>query len=98
MLLEKNREVFAIELPFTLLKLLLIKKYTKLDNFCAIPMLGLMLLNYILTRCVNLLKPDFIRVGISVRKPIDQQLDKTVPVALNVCSCTICNEKKQTLN
>ena len=45
-------------------------------------LLGLMPANYTTTRCVNPCPPVFIRVGISIQKPIESHLDRTRPVAL----------------
>ena len=53
--------------------------------------LGLMPANYTRTRCVNPCPPVFIRVGISIQKPVDSHLDKTRPVALKIWSCLIFN-------
>ena len=50
-------------------------------------LLGLMPANHTPTRCVNPCPPVFIRVGISIQKPVDSHLDKTRPVALKIWSC-----------
>ena len=54
-------------------------------------LLGLMPANYTPTRCVNSCPPVFIRVGISIQKPVDSHLDKTRPVALKRWSCLFIN-------
>ena len=54
-------------------------------------LLGLMPANYTPTRCANPCLPIFIRVGISIQKPVDSHLDKTRPVALNIWSSLIFN-------
>ena len=61
-----------------------LQKYTNL-------LLGLMPVNYTPTRCVNPCPPVFIRVGISIQKPVDSHLDKTRPVALKIWSCLLFN-------
>ena len=43
------------------------------------------------TRCANPCPPIFIRVGISIQKPVDSHLDKTRPVSLKIWSCLIFN-------
>ena len=50
-------------------------------------LLELMPVNYTPTRCANPCPPVFIRVGISIQKPVDSYLDKTRPVALKIWSC-----------
>ena len=49
--------------------------------------------NYTPTQCANPCPPVFIRVGISIQKPVDSHLDKTKPVALKIWSCLIFNEQ-----
>ena len=56
-------------------------------------LLGLMPANYAPTRCVNPCPPVLIRVGTSIQKPLDSQLDKARPVALKKWSCLIFNEQ-----
>ena len=56
-------------------------------------LLGLMLANLIPTRCVIPCPLVFIRVGISIQKPVDSHLDKTRLVALKVWSCLIFNSQ-----
>ena len=58
---------------------------------CANLLLELMPANYTLTRCANPCPPVFIRVGISIQKPVDSHRDKTRPVALKIWSCLIFN-------
>ena len=68
-----------------------IRKYT---NICkSIVLLVFMPANYIPTRCVNPCPPVFIRVGISIQKPVDSHLDKTKPVALKIWSWLIFKEQ-----
>ena len=47
--------------------------------------------NYTPTRCVNPCPPVFIRVGISIQKPVDSHLDKIRPAVLKKLSCLIFN-------
>ena len=54
-----------------------------------------MLATYILTRCVKPCPPVLLRVGISVQRQIDFNLNKTRPIALKIWSCLIFNEKDQ---
>ena len=54
-------------------------------------LLELMPANYTPTRCANPCPLVFIRVGISIQKPVDSHLDKTRPVALKIWSCLIFN-------
>ena len=55
-------------------------------------LLGLMPANYTPTRCVNPCPPVFLRVGISIQKPVDPHLDKIRPFALKIWSCLIFDE------
>ena len=52
-------------------------------------LLELTLANYTPTRCVNLCRPAFRRVGISIQKRVDSYIDKTRPAALKIWSCLI---------
>ena len=54
-----------------------------------------MLANYILIRCVNPCPPVFIRIGISIQRQVDSQLDKTRPEALETWSDPIFSEQDQ---
>ena len=56
-------------------------------------LLELMPAKCILAWCVHPCPPVFIRVGISIQKPVDSHLDKTRPVSLKIWSCTIFNEQ-----
>ena len=47
-------------------------------------LLGLMPANYTPPRCAKPCPPVFMRVGISIQKPEDSQLDRTRPVALKL--------------
>ena len=49
--------------------------------------------DYTHTRCVNSCPAVFIRVGISIQKPVDSHLNKTRPAALQKWSCFIFNEQ-----
>ena len=52
---------------------------------------GLMPASYTSTRCVNPCPTVFIRVRISIPKPVDSHLDKTRPVASKLWSCLFSN-------
>ena len=53
--------------------------------------------NYTPTRCANPSPPVFLRVGISIQKPVDSHLDKTRPVALKKWSGLISNVQDLTI-
>ena len=76
-------------------KLLLMKHLFENQQTYANLLLGLMLANYIPTRCVNPWRPVFIRVGISIQKRVDSYLDKTRTAALKVWSCPFSNGQDQ---
>ena len=61
-------------------------------------LLELMSANYNPTRCANPCPPVFIRVGISIQKPVESHLDKTRPVALKIWSCLIFNVQDLIVN
>ena len=91
-LLEKIREdVVGGHLSFLHAKQLLMKLLSESLQTYANLLLGLMPANYTRTRCVNPCPPVFIRVGISIQKPVDSHLDKTRPVALKIWACLIFN-------
>ena len=58
-------------------------------------LLGMTRTNYTTARCLNPCRPVFIRVAISIQKPVDSHLDKTWPAALKNWSCAIFNEQDQ---
>ena len=62
----------------------------KSTNVCK-SFVGLMPANYTPTRCVHPCPTVFIRVGISIQKPVDSHLNNTGPVALKIWSCLIFN-------
>ena len=84
---------FVVHLSFSHAKQLLGKVFFESLQTYANPLLELMPANYIPTRCVNPSPPVFLRVGISIQKPVDSHLDKTRPVAWKIWSCLIFNEK-----
>ena len=91
-LLEKIREdVVGGHLSFLHAKQLLIKLLSESLQFYANLLLELMPANFTPTRCANPCPPVFIRVGISIQKPVYSHLDKTGPVALKIWSCLIFN-------
>ena len=81
-----------VHLSFFHAKQLLMKLSSESLQTNANLLLGLLPANYKPTRCVNPCPPVFIRVGISIQKPIDSHLDKTRPVALKIWSYLIFNE------
>ena len=78
-------------LSFLHAKQLLMKLLSENLQTYANLLLGLIPANYTTTRCVNPCLPVFIRVGISIQKPVDSNLDKTRPVALKIWPCVIFN-------
>ena len=78
-------------------KQLLTKFLSESLQTCANPLLGLMPTNYTPTRYVNACPPAFIRVGISIQKPVDSHLDETRPVALKIWSYLIFNVQDLTV-
>ena len=78
-------------LSFLHAKQLLMKILSESLQKYANLLLGLMPANYNPTRCPNRCPPVFMRVGISIQKPVDSHLDKTRPVALKIWSCLIFN-------
>ena len=90
---KKDEKMFLVlHLSFFYEKQLLMKLLFKNQQYNANILLGLTLANYTLTRCINSYRPVFIRVGISIQKPVDSHLDKTSPVALKIWSCLTFNE------
>ena len=91
-LFENIREdVVGVHLSFLHAKQLLMKLLSGGLQTYANLMLELMPAKYTLTRCANPCPPVFLRVGISIQKPVDSHLDKTRPVALKIRSCLIFN-------
>ena len=78
-------------LSFLHVKQLLMKLLSESLQTYANLLLELMPANYTPTRCANSCPPVFIRVGISIQKPVDSHLDKTRPVALKLWSCLSFN-------
>ena len=74
-------------------KQLLMKLLSESPQTYANLLLGLMPANYTPTRCGNPCPPVFIRVGISIQKPVDSPLDKTRPVVLKIWTSLIFNEQ-----
>ena len=91
-LLEKFEKTSLVDhLSFLHAKQLLMKLLSESLQTYANLLLGLMPANYTPTRSANRCPPVFIRVGISIQKPVESQLDKTRPAALKIWSCLICN-------
>ena len=76
-------------------KQMLVKLLFENQQNYANPMLGLMLDNFTSTRGVNPCRPLFIRVEMSIQRPVDSHFDKTRPAALKIWSCLIFNEQDQ---
>ena len=74
---------------------LLMKFLSENQQLYANLFLGLMVVNWNLTLCVNRYRPDFVLVGISIEKPEYSHLVKTRPVALKNCSIFFFNEQDQ---
>ena len=78
-------------LSFLQAKQLLMKLLSESLQTYANLLLGLIPDKYNPTRCSNHCPPIFLRVGISIQKPVDSNLDKTRPVALEIWWCLIFN-------
>ena len=87
--------LLVVHLSFLHANQLLMKLLFEILQTYANPLLELMPVNYIPTRCVNQCPPVFIRVGISIQKRVDSHRDKTRPAALKIWSCPISNEEDQ---
>ena len=85
---------FVDHLSFLHAKQLLMKLLSESLQTYAYLLLGLMPANFTRTRCVNPCPPVFIRLGISIQKPLDSHLDKRL-VALKIWSCLIFNVQDQ---
>ena len=86
-LLEKiEKTSLVVHLSSLHAKQLLMKLLSENLQTYANLLLGLLPANYTPTRCANLCPPVFIRVGISIQKPVDSHPDKTRPVALKIWS------------
>ena len=81
----------VVHISFLNAKQLLMKILSQNLQSYANLFLGLIPANYSPTRCANPCPPVFIRVGISIQKPVDSHLDKTRPVVLRIWSCLIFN-------
>ena len=88
-----DKTLLVVHLSFLHAKQLLMKLLFESLQTNANPLLGLMPANYTPTRCVNPCSPVFIRVLISIQKPVDSHFAKTRPVALKLWSCLIFNEQ-----
>ena len=86
-----EKTLLVAHLSFLLARQLLMKLLSESPQTYANLFLGLMPASYTPTRCVNPCPPVFIRVGISIEKPVDSHLDKTSPVALKERSSLIFN-------
>ena len=78
-------------LSFLHAKQLLMKLLSETLQTSANLLLELMPANYTPFRCASPCPPVFIRVGISIQKPVDSDLGKTRPVPLKIWSCLIFN-------
>ena len=76
-------------------KQLLMKLTFEKQQTYANRLLGFILVNYTPTRCVNLCRPVFRRVGISLQRQVDSRRGKTRHVALKLWSCLTFNERYQ---
>ena len=90
---EFEKTSLVAHLSFLHAKQLLMKLLSESLQTYANPLLELMPDNYTPTRCANPRPPVFIRVGISIHKPVDSHLDKRRPTrrALKIRSCIILN-------
>ena len=87
--------LLVVQLSFLHAKQLLTKFLFESLKAYASLLLGLTPANYYLTRCVNPCLPVFIRVGISIQKRVDSQLDKTRPAAWKIWWCPSSTEQDQ---
>ena len=89
-LLEKIREdvVGGPSIVFTR-KAVVDENFIRKSQTYANLLLELMPANYTPTLCANPCPLVFIRVGISIQKPVDSHLDKTRPVASKIRSCLL---------
>ena len=81
----------VVHLSFLYAKQLLMKFSSQSVQMYANLLLGLMPANYTNARCANPCPPVFIRVSMSIQKPVDSDLDKTSSAALKMRSCLIFN-------
>ena len=82
-LLQKFKKMLLVaHLSFFHARQLLMKLFSESLQSFANQLLGLMPAKHTLKRCVNPCPRVFIRVGISIQKPVDSRLDKTRTVAL----------------
>ena len=95
-LLEKVRKDI-VGCPSTVFtrKQLLMKLLFEKQQIYGNLLLGMTLVNYTPTRCVNPCPQVFIRVGISTQRRVDLSLDKTRPAACKIWSCLIFNDQDQ---
>ena len=82
-----DKTTLVVRLSFLHAKQLLMKLLSESLQTHANLLLGLVPANSTPTGCTNQSPPVFIRVGISLQKPVDLHLDKTRPVALKIWSC-----------
>ena len=90
---ESEKMSLVVPLSFLHAKQLVMKFFSESLQTYADLSLGFLPANYIPNRCVNPCPPVFIRVGISIQKPVDSHLDRTRPVALKILSCLIFNQQ-----
>ena len=90
-----EKMLLVVPLSFLHPKQLLMKLFLESLQTYVKQLLGLMLLKYIHSRCINLCRPVFIRVEISVQRRLDLRQDKTRPAGLKKWSCPIFNEQDQ---
>ena len=88
----------TVHLSFLHAKQLLMKLFFEILQTDANLLLGLKPANSTPTGYVKPCALVFIRVGISIRKPVDSHRDKTRPVASKIWSCFIFNEKDLIVN
>ena len=85
----------VVHLSFLHAKQLLMKLLSESLQTYANLLLGLMPANYTPTRCIIPCPTVFIRLGISIQKPVYSHFDKTRPAALKIWSCPISKEQDQ---
>ena len=88
-----ERLLLVVHLSYLHEKQLLMKLLFEKQQTYANLLLGLVLANYTVTRCVNPCRPVLKHGEILIQRRVDSRLDKTRPVALKVWSSPIFNEQ-----
>ena len=87
--------LLVVLLSFLHAEQLLMKHLLESLRTHANQLLKLIIAKYIHVQQVNTCQPVFTRIGISIQRQIDSQLDETRPVASRVLSCPTFNEQEE---